>query len=145
MSGTKMFWGTGLLKSFDEFIDLKYNKPEGYRALMRQYRNIRSDKAWLEAEFANQKKLDRHLRDHLHQYEGFTAEQYVERARALLASKAGGGILGFENELGWRFRYDVDANDLAIGRPGKVISTLFKPDDGIDYWRDQVKQFADKE
>lgn len=139
------FKGTNLVKSFDEFIDLKYNNTEGYKTLVHQYRDIRSNKAWLGAEFANRKKLERHLRDHLHQYEGYTDERYVERARELLASKTSDGILGFENDLGWRFRYDVQTNDLAIGRPGNVISTLFKPEDGMNYWQDQVQQFTDKE
>ena len=139
------FKGTRLLKSFDEFVDLKYNSIEGYKALKRQYRDIKSDKAWLKAEFANQKKLDQHLKNHLHQYEGFTTEQYIERARELLVSKADDNILGFDNNAGWRFRYDKATNDIAIGREGHIISTLFKPDIQEKYFWDQVRLFYDKE
>lgn len=138
------FKGTKMVKNLDEFLEMKYNNPAAYKALQEQYRDIRSDKAWLTADFANQKKLDRHLKDHLQQYENFTAEQYVERARTLLAAKTNENILGFENKAGWRFRYDKQTNDIAIGKQGHIISTLFKPTDGIEYWYDQVKQFADK-
>lgn len=34
--------------------------------------------------FYTEKKLQKYLKDHLHQYEGFTAEMYVERATELL-------------------------------------------------------------
>ena len=46
---------------------------------------------------------------------------------------------GFTGKDGFVFRYDVKTNALAIGHPGGSISTYFKPEDGREYWDEQIK------
>ena len=98
-----------------------------------------ADTKWLEAEFLSEAKFAEHISDHLHQYKDFTKEQYLGRARELLAKKPGGAVSGFMSDDGWLYKYDSDANDFAIGRPEGFVSTLFKPDDGPKYWKGEKK------
>ena len=92
------------------------------------------------ADFASEQRLKRHIADHLGEYPGFTESDYIHRARELLNSPIGGNVLGFEGANGKRYRYDVDANDIAIGSERGAISTLFKPSQKQKYYDRQVKK-----
>lgn len=41
---------------------------------------------------------------------------------------------------GWLYKYDHLENDFALGRPEGKLSTLFKPDDGLDYWIERKEE-----
>jgi RHS repeat-associated protein len=97
------------------------------------------------ATFYNQKKFDGHYQEHvvdnLEWGKKLTASQYLAKARGLLTSPVGGRIKGFTDSSGYVFRYNKATNEFAIGRPDGHISTLFKPKDGIKYWKEQVKLY----
>lgn len=83
--------------------------------------------------FHTEKKLQIHLKKHLHEYTEFSPEMYVQRAAELLNSVVDDkNILGFTGKEGFVFRYDVKENDFAIGHFGGSISTLYKPMNGVD-------------
>lgn len=103
------------------------------------------DKEWLNSEFSTEKLLDKHYKKHLNEYGDITKEEYLNKARRLLASPVEGSIEGFANNAGFIFRYNKDTNDFAIGRPDGNISTLFKPDEKTEYWQEQIELFKDKE
>ena len=98
------------------------------------------DAKWLKAEFPSQAKFDKHIRDHLSAYDSFSRDRYLERARELLSARTGTDVEGFVSYDGWLYKYDHLENDFAIGRPDGKISTLFKPDDGLDYWIERKEE-----
>lgn len=111
-------------------------------------KNIGSDKIidrkWLKANFSTQKKYDRHVEKHLSEYGGITPEDYVNIARDLLAAPLSNDIEGFISKDGFTFKYRISTNDFTIGRADGKISTLFKPDENIEYWKEQISLFKDK-
>lgn len=103
------------------------------------------DRKWLKANFSTQKKYDRHIEKHLSEYGGITPEDYVNTARDLLAAPLSNDIEGFISKDGFTFKYRISTNDFAVGRADGKISTLFKPDKNIEYWKEQISLFKDKE
>ena len=85
--------------------------------------------------FRSKQSFNNHWKDHKNQYPNFTQEQYKARALNLIESSVGKGILGHVDKDGILTRYDVKENDFAKGKPSKGIYTMFKPDDGIEYYK----------
>lgn len=102
--------------------------------------DILSDRKWFKAEFSTAKRLDKHIKDHIHQYD-VKPEQYINVARDLLAAPMSDDIEGFISKDGFLFKYRKSSNDFAIGRADGKISTLFKPDKEYDYWMEQLEIF----
>ncbi len=96
---------------------------------------IINNKEWLKSEFSTPKKLARHIEKHLHQYKNMTESDYVKYAQELLAADLSENIEGFVSADGFVYKYNKLDNDFAIGRADGKISTLFKPDEKIEYWR----------
>lgn len=100
-------------------------------------------KGWVASDF-NPKRLQKHLNDHLGEYPGFTADEYVNQARNLLNSPVSGAVEGFTSTKGFVFRYNNVNNDFATGKPNGTIETLFKPERGREYWVDQIEKYGKK-
>ena len=66
-------------------------------------------------------------------------EQYEKRAVQLLESPCGNGIKGYKTKDGLICRYDSKKNDFAKGSPEKGVRTMFKPDDGEEYYRRRLE------
>lgn len=111
------------LKNYSEKYDSKEEKSD-----------IISDKKWLNANFHTKKKLDKHVKDHLADYKGYSEEDYVNRARELLAAPISKTIEGFVDKDGFIYKYDKNTDDFAVGHPGGSISTLYKPEKKYEYW-----------
>lgn len=92
--------------------------------------------------FKNRQKLMNHWqngRTHRDEYPNFTIEQYVQRALELLEQPVGENILGHADQYGHVIRYDKTTNDFAKWHPYKGIITMFKPEDGEDYYARALK------
>lgn len=95
--------------------------------------------------FPNKQKLNNHWqngRTHAAEYapDGITTkEQYEKRAVQLLESPCGNGIKGYKTKDGLICRYDSKKNDFAKGSPEKGVRTMFKPDDGEEYYRRRLE------
>lgn len=72
--------------------------------------------------------------DHIKQYPGVTREQYAQMALDLVQKEVGGSVKGYKNKLGQVVRYDSATGDFVKGHPDKGIATMFKPDNGDDYF-----------
>lgn len=84
--------------------------------------------------FTNEKRRRIHIEKHLHEYPGFTEEQYIAHAMELIQKPTGNGILGHIDKDGIITRYDVRTNDYVKGRPDRGIYTMYKPVDGKAYY-----------
>lgn len=104
-----------------------------------------SDRRWLKAEFSSEEKFNKHIEKHLKEYGNISPEEYLNVARKLLAEPLSKDVEGFLSEADFLFKFRRSANDFAIGRADGKISTLYKPEDGLDYWELQVKLFKKKE
>lgn len=140
----KEILGSEAPKSFDKFQKLKYNNSTEWGELQSLYKDTKSGKVWLNAEFSSQKKFNKHIEKHLKEYNGINEKEYLEIARKLLASKVNENIEGFTSKLGFVFRYNKDTNDFAIGRPDGYISTLYKPVEGYEHWLQQIKDYKEE-
>ncbi|MDU7086191.1 MAG: phage minor capsid protein [Clostridium sp.] len=103
------------------------------------------DRKWLKANFSTQKKYDRHIEKHLSEYGDITPEDYLNTARDLLAAPLSNDIEGFISKDGFTFKYRISTNDFTVGRADGKISTLFKPDKNIEYWKEQISLYKNKE
>lgn len=112
-------------------------------ALNKENNDIISNKKWLESTFSTEKKFNRHIEKHLHEYDNITAEEYLDIARKLLSEPLSEDVEGFLSEAGFTFKYRKSTNDFALGRPDGKISTLFKPKDGYEYWLQQIKDYKE--
>ncbi len=108
-----------------------------------EYRSRIDNKKWLDAEFSSDKKLKIHIKKHGHEYGSISPEEYVQKARELLAEPLSDDVLGFVTKSGFVFKGRISTNDFALGRQDMKISTFFKPDNGVnDYMREQVERFG---
>lgn len=103
------------------------------------------NRKWLKANFSTQKKFDRHIEKHLSEYGDITPEEYLNIARDLLAAPLSSDVEGFISKDGFTFKYRKSTNDFTLGRADGNISTLFKPDEKIEYWKEQISLFKNKE
>ncbi|WP_242948012.1 minor capsid protein [Clostridium baratii] len=106
---------------------------------------IINNKNWLKAEFPNEKKFKKHVEKHSNEYNNISAEKYLNLARNLLAADLNKDIDGFKSKEGFIFKYNKETNDFAIGRADGKISTLFKPDEKLDYWEAQKELYGEEE
>lgn len=85
-------------------------------------------------------ELDRHFKKHGREWgaERLTRDDYLERARSLLAREPGGEILGHTRANGDILRYNRKTNEFAVAARDGTIRTLFRPDGGLSYWKRQV-------
>jgi RHS repeat-associated protein len=101
---------------------------------------------WKATEFAEE-MLENHYTKHVikkaewSQNGSLSQNAYLNRARNLLNSDIGGRIDGFTSKEGWVFKYNIQTNEFATGKPNGIIETLFRPKDGINYWNEQIKLF----
>jgi len=105
--------------------------------------DILNNKEWLKSSFSTQKKFDKHIKDHLGEYNNITPDQYLNLARSLLSERLSKDVEGFVDKDGFVFKYKNSSNDFVIGRPDGKISTLFKPEEGKEYWLKQIKRFKE--
>jgi len=96
---------------------------------------IINSKEWLKAEFSTPNKFLKHIEKHIGEYNDISEVEYLTKAQELLATDLSSDIEGFVDNEGFIFKYNKATNDFAIGRPDGKISTLFKPDKGIEYWK----------
>lgn len=103
---------------------------------------------WSAGNFASG-KLDKHFQKHVVKKQewadlgySLTKEGYLNKAKNLLNSNVGGDILGFTSQNGYVFRYNSKTNEFATAKPDGTIETLFRPDDRMNYWKDQVKAYG---
>ncbi len=123
----------------------KFSKGQKVRPIAKAVPDgIINNKEWLKAEFSSPKKLAKHMEKHLHQYENMTEADYVGRAKELLAADLSEDIEGFVDNEGFVFKYSKSANDFAIGRPDGKISTLYKPDEALEYWKGERIKYEPK-
>ena len=93
---------------------------------------IINNKEWLKAEFSTPKKFANHIKKHIGDYGNITDAEYLNKAQELLAAELSAEIEGF-----------ID-NDFAVGRPDGKLSTLFKPVEGIEYWKGERIKYEPK-
>ncbi|QLY79191.1 phage minor capsid protein [Clostridium intestinale] len=105
--------------------------------------DILSNRKWLKASFSTQKKFDKHIEKHLHEYGNITAEEYLNISRDLLAAPLSKDVEGFVSKEGFIFKYRNSTNDFAIGRLDGKISTLYKPKEGYEYWLGQIRDYKE--
>ncbi len=75
--------------------------------------------------FANTKKLNGHVKKHLHQYPGMTKTQYVKHAIKFLQQPCGGDIDGYITADGKVVRFNMATGEYASGYPGSHLCTCF--------------------
>jgi hypothetical protein len=107
--------------------------------------DILSDRKWLKAPFSTQKKFDKHIEKHLSEYGNITPEQYLNKARDLLATPLSEDIEGFVIKEGFIFKYRISTNDFSVGRADGRISTLYKPTEGYEHWLKEIEKFKKEE
>ena len=106
---------------------------------------IINNKEWLNANFPSEKKFKNHIDKHLNEYGEITSKEYLNISRELLSAPLSKDIEGFVSKEGFIFKYRKSTNDFTIGRADGKISTLFKPDEKIEYWKEQIELFSNKE
>ncbi|WP_394883297.1 minor capsid protein [Clostridium baratii] len=133
-------------------VDAKRNYDEAKENInnennVQEFKNdgIINNKKWLKAEFPNEKKFKKYVEKHSNEYNNISAEKYLNLARKLLAVDLNKDIDGFKSKEGFIFKYNKETNDFAIGRADGKISTLFKPDEKLDYWEAQKELYGEEE
>lgn len=69
----------------------------------------------------------------------YTVEQYEKRAVDLLESACDENVRGYINSKGQIIRYDKKKNDFVMGTKEKGVFTMFKPEDGYEYYLKQLR------
>jgi hypothetical protein len=96
------------------------------------------------ADFVNGSRLTKHFKDHNGSF-GFANEQeYLKAAKNFLEKAPTSTTQTFTSNTGWYFRYDTATNEFGIINEFGGISTYFKPGPGLNYWVEQVVQYAPK-
>ena len=93
--------------------------------------------------FASRQKLMNHWKNgraHRGEYPDLTMEQYVQRAVSLAEMPTGGDILGHVDKDGVIVRYDRKENDFVKVSAKNGIRTMFKPDEGEQYYWKRRKE-----
>jgi len=91
-------------KTFDNFREVKYNDSKEWERLNQLYKDTNSGKIWLNAKFSTEKLYNKHYSKHVNEYGNISKEEYLNKARNLLASPVQEHIEGFRSELGFVFR-----------------------------------------
>lgn len=110
-----------------------------------KYQSIYNDdgQTFKATNFANKKKLDKHIEAHISDFPGLKPENYESYAKSFLSQRVDGeNILDFTNKNGFIFRYDKKRNIFATATPEGVIQTLYKPKNGLLYWEVQIDLYG---
>ncbi len=105
---------------------------------------IINNKEWMKAEFPTPKKFTKHIEKHIGEYNNISDTEYLAKAQELLSAELTSDIEGFVDNEGFIFKYNKVSNDFAIGRPDGKISTLFKPAEGLEYWKGERIKYEPK-
>jgi len=85
-------------------------------------------------------QLDSHFAKHASEWGSgnITKGGYLTRARQLLSKEPGGDILHHVRSNGDILRYNARTNEFAVAAKNGTIRTMFRPEEGMDYWLKQV-------
>jgi hypothetical protein len=72
----------------------------------------------------------------------YDIENYNTRAIKLISSKLSKNILGFTDDDGRIFRYNIKKNEFAVCWPDGYIATFFRPTDGRKFYYRQVELYG---
>ena len=72
------------------------------------------------------------------------ASEYLNKARKFIDDSPNQLIRSFTSSEGTYFEYHVGINEFGILNKFGGISTYFKPDEGINYWINQISQYSPK-
>ncbi len=86
--------------------------------------------------------LNSHFSKHRSEFDNIDKRMYNRKARDLLNSLVGNSIEGFTSKAGWRFRYNKTTNEFAICDPDGTIVTYFRPNNGLNYWKEQIRKYG---
>ncbi len=112
-------------KIFTEVKEKKYNSSKDYS----------------NAIFGGKKDIKWHLEKHKADYEGFSEEDYLRRARELLMEPTKEGeIEEIVRSDGSVSRYCFKTNELVATTEYGNIRTLFKPRNGEEYWNEEYNR-----
>ena len=121
-------------KSVDKTGERKYNKDDEISALGANKFERGFSEEGLDIHWGGES-------DHSGEYEGFTREQYAQRALDLIQSAADNKyIFGYKMSDGTIVRYDIKENDFVKGHPKYGIYTMFKPTEKSVYFHRQKKK-----
>ena len=94
--------------------------------------------AWTERAKRRHSTNDGKRHDHSDMYPNLAKEEYFEYARSLIERVPDGkDLLGCENDT-TIWRYYVPENDFVKARKDTGMSTLFKPEEGLDYYERDI-------
>lgn len=88
--------------------------------------------------FINDDALNKHVKKHIHEYGDISAEEYTRIASELLQSPANDDIMEVRRSDGGVSKYRISTNDFVASDGKWSIRTLFKPKNGIEYWRVEI-------
>jgi RHS repeat-associated protein len=92
----------------------------------------------------NKSTLSKHFGDHGGDFGYKNETQYLRGARNFVSKSPTSTTQSFTSNEGTYFRYDSATNEFGIINQYGGISTYFKPTEGINYWKNQVAQYAPK-
>jgi SPP1 gp7 family putative phage head morphogenesis protein len=147
-------------KSFEGFQELKYNDSERWgltkifykqkidgwipdNMTMETWDNNKKGIDWQAIDFAPKTFKD-HYERHSSDFGNITEKEYSNLAKDLLNSEVSRNIDGFTTKQGHVFRYDTGSNSFGVAKPDGVISTFYKPDKGLEYWKGEKKRYGKK-
>lgn len=119
--------------------EINRQKREAYRA-RKDYTNTpkRAIIDYNKAVFAGKKDIAWHLNKHKADFDGWTEDQYLQRARNLLTETLDPGELEeVTRSDGSISRYCYSTNEFVATTSDGNIRTLFKPEHGREYWEDE--------
>lgn len=124
--------------TYAEWAHWKEKSTKAEKRLRRKKTNAIIKPEWADAEFRNEKARRKHEK-HLAEYGWISFEKYVQMARSLMSAEQSDDVDVFVNDAGYEYRYRKSTNDFAIGGDGYIV-TMFKPDDGEEYWRKEKER-----
>ena len=119
---------------------------QAYIEQLKQERKLRKISATGENRFSKgftKKALNKHFGPngkHIEQYPGWTQEKYNQEALKLVQSATSDDIIGYKTRNLSVVRYRRSTNDFVKGYPESGIATMFKPDDGEEYFIRRLKK-----
>ncbi len=119
-------------------VEINAQKREAYRA-RKDYTNTpkRAIIDYSKAVFAGKKDIAWHLNKHRAGFDEWTEDQYLQRARDLLAEPLSSGELEeVTRSDGSISRYCYSTNEFVATTSDGNIRTFFKPEHGEEYWED---------
>lgn len=84
------------------------------------------------------------LSTHASKYGYTSQEEYLKDARNFFEKEPTSMTQSFVANEGTYFRYDTATNEFGIINQYGGISTYYKPDNGMEYWLEQIEKYAPK-